>query len=203
MHDRTITSHTICQRLGLAGFDSDSGLLDADEAIRVLLMPAFHAEVCFSLLRHGEQVEASVRSSRGPLRDSPRQVRLQADRERLQWSTEEFRRLAARVAELARSFQPSERGLDGMRVDMALWRRGAPVARIASKLVSSGALDALVGDLVEPAWKQLENPWCRVAVAAAGRYVGLVLRERQWPHDRDLALAVFAARVGPKKDERG
>jgi hypothetical protein len=178
--------------------DTDPALLQADQAIRVLLLPSFSVEVCLTWVRKDGRASISVVSAPPPSWVVPERRRPEPSQEHVDISTEKLSQLFESLVAAARSFRPCWRGLDGMSAEVVALRRGAKEIHLGGKSHEPKPFERFLAESIALTWERLRNPWCRSAVGAAGRYVGLELRESQEPADTRLKAWMRVLRVGPK-----
>jgi hypothetical protein len=171
MHIKAYTPETICQCLGLVGFEVDPGLSKAGEAMRLLLMPSFHPEVCITIA----DGRVSVVAARSMIWRQSDPAPMFAYKDEGEITAESFSRLIAAFAEVADVTKASGLAIDGMPVDFLLLQRGSPLQRVQHNVGRQSRFATFAAQVVSAAWNSLQNVYCRNALAKAAKYGGLEL----------------------------
>lgn len=171
MQTDAYTPTNICQCLGLVGFDVDPQLSKANEAIRLLLKPSFHPEVCVTIV----DGRVSVVAARWMIWRQFEPAPMLTDRAEGELSEETFARLVAKFNEASTTVQGTGLAIDGMPVDALLFRSGSQVLRVQQNVGLRAPFAAISAQVISEAWNSLESAYCRNALAEAGKYAGLTL----------------------------
>lgn len=183
------TAENICRALGLGSFANDLQLAAADEAIRVLLVPSFHREVCISLLRQANTVRVSVVAARTQiwLQDWPVPQSTPVDQESMPCSGLAFAELSSSLCAAAESRQ-SQRYviLDGMRAHTVLRADRQGKYHLDQHVSANPLYTAFIAEAITLAHRTVTGPGIRNALADAGSYVGLRMPTEPTPPTKDL-----------------
>lgn len=159
----------ICRILGLNGFVDDGDFTRATAAIRLLMCPSFHMEVCITVMELPKGSSISVVAAQKQIwtyRDPGLVRAVRADAV----SDGQFQNLVDQFY-AAKSAPEREEGVfDGMTVHLALWSQGESQILCGNPDATS-ALAVIVGEVVNRAFSSIEDPICRNALGEAARYV--------------------------------
>jgi len=172
------TSENICLALGMEGFANDWHLANADESIRVLLMPSFHPEVCVSFLKKGDSVSVTVQSA-------GQQIWHQ------EWPTPKLTAIDSAAGSisldgyftLVESFEAAANPpdgprffvLDGMPTHSIHRRAGERVLDISKNASAEPTYRKFIWHVVSVAWEGILDPRVRNALREAGLYANVAL----------------------------
>jgi hypothetical protein len=184
MLNANYTSGKICRALGLGGFADDAPLADAAAAIRLLLTPSFHPEVCISFLRCAGaprvQVVAAVAQVWRQTGVAPRRTAVEAAEGTIDDAS--FDDLAGLLADAACCRDAKWVILDGMGVHSLLLSGGETRVDLARNAGEVEAYAAFVLKAIDAAWRSVvDAPAVRNALRDAGAYVGLDLPAQEVP----------------------
>jgi hypothetical protein len=202
MHLDEYTPDCICRCLGLAGFGSDLLLAaPAGEAMRMLLMPSFHPEVCITIAADGPGGPvATVVAARSMVWHLATPAAVPADRGQGRIDAAAWRRLLAGFAVLAGAPQEPGAVIDGMPVETLAVRPGQPPCSLRGNAGGEPAHAAFVAGLVPVVWHSLSDSACRNALAQAGKYVGIDLPVAPAPERQPTIETVVLGAVADKQE---
>jgi hypothetical protein len=191
------TSQNIARALGLTGFENDEDIAAAQVALRVLVLPSFHPELCLTFLKTPSGCTLSVISAN-------EQIWQQA------WPTPHRAEtcvasgivLAEALDGLITSARradstPNARVvvLDGMRVHTVLRVDRRREVDISENVGQRGAYGEFVAAALEIAWNAVSGPEVQNALRAAGSYVGSEIPEQSVPPKKPTVRTVV---LGPE-----
>lgn len=169
------TPKTICQCIGLAGFETDPDIALTGEAIRLLLQPSFHPEICITVKNGPQDALVSVVAAQAMVWHQLAPAPILADQDQGQVSMECFTRLSTAVAAAGSSLDGTGVAIDGMPVDALLMRNGELILKIHHNASTSSAFKTFVAHAISAAWSSLQSAPCRNSLAHAAKYAGLDL----------------------------
>ncbi|MBQ0936142.1 hypothetical protein [Ideonella paludis] len=171
------TSEAICKCMGLPSFEADPACCNVPEAIRLLLMPSFHPEVCLTFV----EGKVSVVCARF-------QIWRQFEPRPSLTDRAEGTIPAATFAQLRSSMVPVTRPgavpgivIDGMPSDLLHFQQGSVVLWTGGNPGAKGDFSAFVTLALVSAWEHISSSYCRNALAEAAEYVGKRLPREQEP----------------------
>lgn len=192
MQSANYTSENIARALGLTGFANDEELGPASKAIRVLLMPSFHAEVCITLISTPQSVTLSVVAAKEQIWHqvwpSPKlaeTISAAGEVSNVDFVSHEE---LFRSASIARS--ESVVALDGMRAHAVLRMNRQCCLEVDENVARSSRYAEFVAAVVGASWRSVSDARVRNALGAAGSYVGLALPEEALPPAKPVIRTV-------------
>lgn len=172
MHIDAYTAEAICKCIGLPSFEHDPLCINATEAIRLLLMPSFHPEVCITLA----DGKVSAVAARSMIWRQPEPFPVLSDRSNGDLEPDAFANLLECLASIAQSLEAS-RGvlIDGMPFELLRFTRGAITLRARGNAGGRGAESEFVAQAIRATWECSSDHHLRNALAEAGHYAGISL----------------------------
>ncbi|MGH8037677.1 MAG: hypothetical protein ACREPD_08060 [Stenotrophomonas sp.] len=193
MRTDAYTAEAICSSLGLPSFANDPVCTQAKRAVRILLTPSFHPEICLTFA----DGKLDVVSAREMIWHQVEPAPMLADRAKQTIPPELLTDLFEHLEAEETSSKNGWGMIDGMSAELLAFRDGVLV-------LSTGRRDCLRGDssawvklAISLAWQSLSDPYCRNALAAAARYI-----DEHLPLDIEPARkpAVTTLVLGPAED---
>ena len=166
----------ICQAMGLGGFSEDPSLAGCARAIRLLLTPSFHPELCITITDSTPDACLEVRAFTEHLWPRPVMSRLPVRTGTGAIPGTEFTRLIGLAMELGASAGPETHlVLDGM--GYACWiKHGARTVSLEGNVGAPGPAAAFVKAIALASHRCLTPGLCRNAIATlASEYGGVNL----------------------------
>jgi hypothetical protein len=164
--------------MGLGGFANDEQLAEADQCIRVLLLPSFHREVCLSVLRKGSNVSVSVVAATSHiwLQDWPAPQSTQVEQECGNLSEQQFEHLSSLLYDASEP-EPAPRFVvvDGMRAHSVLRAEREGKLNLNQNVACDSRYTSFVAEAIAQSHSAIGGPSLRNALGDAGSYVGLQL----------------------------
>lgn len=194
MQTDAYTAEAICQSMGLPSFDRDPACLRAGAAIRLLLKPSFHPEVCLTFL----DGKVSVVSARSMIWRQFEPSPALTDRAEGWLPSDAFAGLLASI-EPATKPPGAVPGImiDGMPSELLRFSEGAVVLRAGGNAGRKGDYSTFVGLAVSSAWERISNPHCRNSLADAAAYVDMKLPREPEPARKPTIETMV---LGPDED---
>ncbi|MEK8034931.1 hypothetical protein AACH06_29295 [Ideonella sp. DXS29W] len=172
------TSENVCRAMGMGGFANDWQLAEADQSIRVLLLPSFHREVCVSVLCKGSSVLVSVVAAVSQiwLQDWPVPQSTSTEQDSGTLAEPQFANLSS-LLHVASEPKPARRFVvvDGMRAHSVLRAEREGKLNLNQNVAYDPSYRAFVAELVSQSHSAIKSPSIRNALGDAGSYVGLQL----------------------------
>jgi len=168
MQTDAYTTEAICASLGLPSFEQDPACTRATQALRLLLKPSFHPEICLTFA----DGNVSVVSARAMIWHQFEPAPMLTDRSEGVVPPEVFTSLFAPMAAVAKSGAVRGIMIDGMPSELLLFRGGAVALRTGGNAGKQGDYSALVGLAISTAWDCISNPLCRNSLSDAAEYLG-------------------------------
>jgi hypothetical protein len=169
------TPDTICQCLGLPGFEADPDVTSSSEAIRILLQPSFHPEVCVTFRSRPKESAVSVAAARAMVCHLLNPAPVLTDQDQGEIDIESFTSLPTAQAAACSSLEGTGIVLDGMPANALLMRDGEPLFKVRHNAGTPSAFSTFVAQAIKAAWGSLQSSPCRNALAHAAAYTGLDL----------------------------
>ena len=163
------TAEAICQCMGIVSFEHDPVCIRAMEAVRLLLKPSFHPEICITFA----DGIVSVVSARGMIWQQYQPAPMLADRSEAVMAQAAFASLLASMvpAPPAPDAVPGFI-VDGMPTELLHFKAGARASKVGGNGGRKGDFSAFIGHVLALAWELVPSPYCRNALADAAEYVG-------------------------------
>lgn len=193
MRTEAYTPDAICQCMGIPSFAEDPACVNANEALRLLLKPSFHPEVCLTFA----DGQVSAVCARWMIWRQFEPAPMLTDRDVGQVSSDVFARLLAGFSPVATPGAVPGIVIDGMPADILHIQRGAVQARHGGNAGQRGDFSAFVSMAITEAWRAVENIHCRNALAEAAEYVGTKLARIPEPPRKPTIETVV---LGPEED---
>ncbi len=193
MQTDVYTAEAICRSLGLPSFEQDPLCTNATDAVRLLLKPSFHPEVCVTLADGNVFVVSARFMIWRQFEPSP----MLTDRDKGSISKDSFANLIASMVPF--KFPGAVPGIvvDGMPIDLLHLSRGSVVLKVGGNASSRGDFSAFVSLAIAAAWESISNAYCRNALAEAAEYVGTKLPRTSEPARKPTIETMV---LGPKED---
>lgn len=196
MHFTNYTSDNVARALGLGGFANDMQLAQAGQAIRLLLLPAFHVELCLTLVKAADAHTLSIVTAREQIWQqvwpSPRATPIHAAGNPV--SRQAFEDLAVSLRQAALAQSQERVILDGMSAHAVLRTDRNLEIQLNENVARNSAYGAFVAAALHLAWHSVADPQVRNAVRDAASYVGLTLPEEPVPQPKPTIRTVV---LGP------
>ena len=177
MRIEAYTPEVICQSLGLPSFAADPSCTTAKEAVRVLLMPSFHPEVCLTIA----DGKSSVVSAREMIWRQFEPAPMITDKAAGEVPAESVAVLAAALLQTTQDVELSGIAIDGMPTEIRLFREGKVLLEVRENVGRKSVLASYVAQAISTVWSSIENAYCRNALAEAAEYAGVSLPRVQEP----------------------
>jgi hypothetical protein len=187
------TPEAICKSMGIASFERDPCCISAAEAVRLLLKPSFHPEICITFA----DGKVSVVSARAMIWRQFEPSPMVTDRAEGTVEADAQAGLLTSMIPLAHPGAVSGIAIDGMPVDLLHFQGGSIVLSVEGNGGRQGDFSAFVALAICTAWECVSNPYCRNALAEAAEYVGKSLpREKESVRKQTIETMV----LGPEED---
>ena len=174
------TPDTICRALGLGGFANDAQLSQSFLALRLLLTPSFHPEVCLTLRDTGESILLDMVTAQQQIWSqnalSPQPCLTHETTVCL--TPADGLRLLETWVYLDPPAPPKWQMIDGMPVHAVLRNRGGIVQRWHTSAHVHAPLDHSIIHTLLHAWRQAPSPALRNSLNHCARYLNC----RSLPH---------------------
>ncbi|MEM4987353.1 hypothetical protein V8G57_08120 [Collimonas sp. H4R21] len=193
MQTKNYTSENICRSLGMDGFANDRHLAKADEAVRLLLKPSFHPEVCVSFIRSGYDVSLYVEAARMQIwqQDWPTPQPTPTNTAAGLCSLEDFETLVDMLCKAANpNATPRFYVIDGMLAHSILRREREGLVNINANAVYETQYMTFIAKAIGIAWYGISVPVVRNALRLAGGYVNVNLPEENIPPSKPVIRTV-------------
>lgn len=194
-HMRTgeYTAEAICKCMGLPSFEDDPSCVGAVEALRLLLKPSFHPEVCLTFVGGKVFVVCARSMIWHQFEPSP----MLTDRAEGVISAEVFTKLASSMAPISHTGGVPGIVIDGMPSELLHFQQGRVALRVEGNAGGKDDYSAFVALAIVAAWECISSPHCRNALAEVAKYVNKSLpREQGSPRKPTIETMV----LGPKED---
>jgi hypothetical protein len=186
MNTTDYTPESICLSLGLPGFEDDHSLRNTDVALRLLLQPSFHPEVCVTFFKTHEREVLAVSAARNMIWHLPRPTPVPTDSEECEVATGCLQTLLLQFARSTTGLLVPGIMIDGMPVDAIALQRGSPVRRVKHNVSARSPYAEFVAQALNLAWGSLANPFCKNAIASAAKYARLDLPRTEEPERKPV-----------------
>jgi len=197
MHIDQYTPEVVCQCLGLAGFEVTHTPGGPIDWIRLLLQPSFDPEVCLTISKAATAANVSVVAARRMIWHQLSPAPMLTDRDQGRIILEGYQQLAEALRSAAASSPTYIAICDGMQVDGIVMSSGEVTNRFRRNVSDRSLLGEAVSQAIAAAWGAVQSPYCRNALAAAGRYSGLELAPMPEPPRKPIIKTVV---LGPEED---
>lgn len=190
MRTDSYTAEAICKSLGLPSFDQDPACLQAAAALRLLLKPSFHPEICLTFL----DGKVSVVSARFMIWRQFEPSPMLTDRAEGALTDEAFAALLASTTPVAKPGDIPGIVIDGMPVELLCFRGGALALKAGGNASGEGDHATFVGSAITTAWECISNSHCRNSLVDAAEYVGKKLpRDPELPRKPTVETMILGA----------
>jgi len=188
------TAEAICQCMGLTSFERDPACTGAREAIRLLLKPSFHPEICITFADGMVSVVRARAMIWRQFEPSP----MLADRAEGTVLETAFASLLASMAPVPTS-PDAVPGvmIDGMPAELLHFRAGVLALKVGGNGGRKGNFSAFLAVAIAMAWESISNPFCRNALAEAAEYVDKRLPREPEPTRKPIVETVV---LGTEED---
>lgn len=194
MQTDAYTADAICQCMGLLSFDGDLELASASEAVRLLLKPSFHPEVCITIA----DAQVSVVSARSMIWRMFEPAPVLTDRAQASLSSEAFDSLLRQMQPVKQANGVPGIVIDGMPTDLLHIKTGKIVLRVGGNAGGRrGDFSAFVSAVIRAVWDLISNVHCRNALADTAGYVGESLPRLDEPPRKPTVATVV---LGPAEE---
>ena len=174
------TADAICKAMGLPAFERDPACTEAVEAVRVLLRPSFHPEICLTF--EGSQV--SVICAREMIWRQLGPPPMPTHRAKAGLPVGTFDALLTSLAPVAHRGTTTVPGItiDGMPTELLYFRAGKLVLKVGGNGGRDDDFSAFLALAVVTAWQCISSDQCRNSLAEAAGYLGKSLpRQTELP----------------------
>lgn len=193
MQTEAYTTDAICQCMGMPSFDGDPACTGAGEAIRLLLKPSFHPELCITFADGLVSVVCARAMIWRKFEPSP----MVTDRAQGVVPASVFATLTSSMVPVAHPGAVPGIVIDGMPVELLHFLRGSVTLKVGGNAGKRGDFSGFVALAITAAWECVSSPYCRNALAAAAEYVGKKLpHEAEPPRKPTIETLV----LGPQED---
>lgn len=190
------TAEAICRSMGIASFEHDPACTDASEAIRLLLKPSFHPEICITFALG----KVSVVCARAMIWQQFEPSPMLADRSEDPVGQAAFAGLLDSITPIATPLGAVPGIIiDGMPTELLHFRAGALVLQVGGSGGRTGNFSAFIAHAIALAWDSTSSAYCRNALADAAKYVGKSLARVPEPPRKPVVETVV---LGPEEDRR-
>lgn len=187
------TAQAICKCMGLPSFEDDPQCTSASEAVRLLLKPSFHPEVCLTFTSGKVSVVCARYMIWRQFEPSP----MLTDRAEGAISAELFAALVSSMVPVSHGGGVPGITIDGMPSELLHFQQGRIAQKVGGNAARKGDFSAFVALAIVTAWERISSPYCRNALAEAAEYVNKNLpREQEPPRKPTIETMV----LGPKED---
>lgn len=193
MRTELYTAELICKCMGLPSFEQDPACTSADEAVRLLLKPSFHPEICLTFA----DGLVSVVSARSMIWHQFEPSPILTDRAEGNLSPASFTKLLDSMVPVARPGAVPGIMIDGMPSELLRFRQGALELKVGGNAGVKGDFSAFVALALTTAWGCISSPHCRNSLAEAAHYVGMKLAREQEPTRKPTIETMI---LGPQED---
>jgi hypothetical protein len=193
MHTDAYTAEAICRSMGIPSFEQDSLCTSATDAVRLLLTPSFHPEVCITLA----DGHVSVVSARFMIWHQFEPSPMLTDRDQGSISKASFANLLASMVPFKHPGAVPGIVIDGMPTHLLRFSRGSVALKIGGNASGRGDFSAFVSRAIATAWECISNAYCRNALAEAAEYVGAKLPRISEPARKPTIETMV---LGPEED---
>lgn len=169
------TPDAICRAMGLPAFADDPALSEGDEALRLLITPAFTPEICITIAFTGDQGGADVRVFSKMFWHMPTAAdRPEVSVETVPISRAPFVNSAAKIRQAIREVQKRREQkigvLDGIGADLILRSPGERL-ELKANVFDSDELCRIVADVFRPLLATLPEGPCRDELVSYKEFV--------------------------------
>ena len=154
--------------MGMSSFEEDAACKSAVEAIRLLLKPSFHPEVCLTFTDGTVSVVCARSMIWHQFEPSP----VFTDRAKGSIPLSRFADLASCLVPVARPGAVPGIIIDGMPSDLLHYQNGSVALKVGGNASGRGDFSSFVALAIATAWESISNPYCRNSLAEAAEYVG-------------------------------
>jgi hypothetical protein len=163
--------------MGMQSFEDDPACTSAAEAIRLLLKPSFHPEICLTFA-DGKVLVVSARVMIWrQFEPSP----VLTDRAEGTVPAAEFAKLFSSLVPVTRPGAVPGIVIDGMPSELLHFQSGAVALKVGGNASGKGDFSGFVALAIATAWEYVSNPYCRNSLAEAAEYVGASLPREPEP----------------------
>lgn len=193
MRTDAYTAEAICRCMGMPAFEQDPACTSVPEAVRLLLKPSFHPEVCLTFVED----KVSVVCARSMIWRHFEPAPMITDRADGTFLTGVFADLTSSMVPASHPGAVAGIMIDGMPVEALHFQGGSVNLKIGGNAGRRGDFSVFVQQAIAIAWTAISNPYCRNSLAEAAEYVGKRLpREPEPPRKPTIETMV----LGPKED---
>lgn len=181
MQSANYTSHNICHALGVGAF-----MPAPDGALRLLLTPSFHAEVCVSFVARPMSIDVHVVAAQVQIwrQESPWPKPTPVHAASGEMAVPAFEDIVQAWRTALQPQVPSRTViLDGMRAHAA-FRQNGRTDELHEAILSNSDVGRFVGTALSGAWTAVVDPHVRNALCDAGGYAGLDLPHQTTPPEK-------------------
>ena len=154
--------------MGMSSFEEDPTCKRAVKAVRLLLKPSFHPEVCLTFA----DGNVSVVCARTMIWRQFKPLPVLTDRAEGTIALSRFADLLSLVGPIARPGAVPGIMIDGMPLDLLHFQDGSVALKAGGNASRKGDFSTFVAQAIATAWECISNPYCRNSLADAAEYVG-------------------------------
>ncbi len=183
MRTNNYTSENICRAIGFDGFANDGVMAEADQAIRILLMPSFHQEVCLTFLHTPIETTISVVAPKSQIwqQDWPAPQETTYEKQDSKISMQQFLELKTAIYLASEQEQDKFLIIGGMVAHSILHSQRELKAEINKNSSATSEYYQFIEKAIQIAWNAIDHPFLRYALGNTGRYVKLAFPEQILP----------------------
>ncbi|MCE4557195.1 hypothetical protein [Pelomonas cellulosilytica] len=174
------TPDAICKSMGMPSFEEDPDCSCAAEAIRLLLKPSFHPEICITFADGKVSVVCARFMIWHQFEPSP----MLTDRDRGAVPPAVAASLISSMTPVVHPGAVPGITIDGMPTDLLHFRSGSVALRVGGNAGRKGNFSGFIAQAIATAWEHISNPYCRNSLAQAGEYVNRSLPRDVEPPQR-------------------
>lgn len=173
------TADAICKSMGLPAFEHDPECTEAAEAVRLLLKPSFHPEICLTF----EDGQVSVVCAREMIWRQSEPSPMLTYRAKADLPAGMFEALLDSLVPVVHLDPNAVAGImiDGIPIEVLHFRAGSVVLQVGGNGSRRGDFGAFAALAVDIAWQCISSAQCRNSLAEAGEYLGKSLPRQTEP----------------------
>jgi hypothetical protein len=179
--------------MGMPSFEEDPACTRAVEAIRLLLKPSFHPEVCLTFADGNVSVVTARSMIWRQFEPSP----MLTDRDEGTIPSVVFNDLIASMVPVAQAGVVTGIMIDGMPTELLHFQTGAIALRTGGNAGRKGSFSGFIALAIATAWDCISSPYCRNSLAEAAEYIGKSLPRESEPERKPLIETMV---LGPQED---
>ena len=188
------TAEAICKCMGIPSFENDPACTCAIEAIRLLLKPSFHPEICLTFA----DGKVSMISAQSIIWRQLEPFPIFTDRDEgtipdTMWN----HLLSSMIASVSRLGAVPSAMIDGMPSELLHFMNGDLMLKVEGNASWKGGFSDFVALAITTAWEFASNPYIRNSLAEVAGYVGKSLPHEPEPPRKPIFKIMV---LGSKND---